>query len=228
MNQVLKKPHQSNTNAPRSGAYYINGLYAVTPDELDTERLCMQVEAVLQGGASLLQYRNKAADATLLLRQASALLALCRSFAVPLIINDHLDLCAQIDADGLHIGATDCDLGAARRLLGDSKIIGASCYNQLNLAIKAEAAGASYVAFGACFNSGTKPNAVSVPLSLFKEAKQKIAIPLVAIGGITLENVSSVISTGADAVAVVGALFNATDITKTSQQFTRLFHNDKN
>ncbi len=228
MNQVLKKPHQSNTNAPRSGAYYINGLYAVTPDELDTERLCMQVEAVLQGGASLLQYRNKAADATLQLRQASALLALCRSFAVPLIINDHLDLCAQIDADGLHIGATDYDLGAARRLLGDSKIIGASCYNQLNLAIKAEAAGASYVAFGACFNSGTKPNAVSVSLSLFKEAKQKIAIPLVAIGGITLENVSSVISTGADAVAVVGALFNATDIIKTSQQFTRLFHNDKN
>jgi thiamine-phosphate pyrophosphorylase len=228
MNQALKKPHQSNTNAPRSGAYYINGLYAVTPDELNTELLCKQVEAALKGGAALLQYRNKAADATLRLRQASALLALCRSFAVPLIINDHLDLCAQIDADGLHLGATDCDLGAARRLLGTDKIIGASCYNQLDLAIKAEAAGSSYVAFGACFSSGTKPNAPVISLNLFTEAKQKIAIPLVAIGGITLENAPSILQAGADAVAVVGALFDAVDINKTSKQFTYLFHNDKN
>jgi thiamine-phosphate pyrophosphorylase len=203
--------------------FNISGLYAVTPDELDTERLCIQVEAVLQGGATLLQYRNKAADAGLRLRQASALLALCRSYNVPLIINDHLDLCAQIDADGLHLGATDCDLGAARRLLGADKIIGASCYNQLDLAIKAEAAGASYVAFGACFPSSTKPNAVSVPLSLFAEAKQKIAIPQVAIGGITLENTPSILQASADAVAVVGALFDAVDITQTSQQFSALF-----
>jgi thiamine-phosphate pyrophosphorylase len=225
MNQALKKPHQSNTNAPRSGAYDINGLYAVTPDELDTELLCKQVAGVLQGGAALVQYRNKAADATLRLRQASALLALCRSFSVPLIINDHLDLCAQIDAEGLHLGASDCDLGAARRLLGTDKIIGASCYNQLDLALKAEQAGASYVAFGACFSSGTKPNAPVINLNLFTQAKQKIAIPLVAIGGITLENAPSVISAGADAIAVVGALFSADDIAKTSLQFTRLFIN---
>jgi thiamine-phosphate pyrophosphorylase len=137
----------------------IKGLYVVTPDTLFTELLCQQVEGALQGGASMVQYRNKAADPSLRLRQATALLALSHSFNVPLIINDHLDLCAQIDADGLHLGGTDCDLGAARRLLGDSKIIGASCYNQLDLAIKAEAEGASYVAFGACFGSSTKPNA---------------------------------------------------------------------
>lgn len=199
------------------------GLYAVTPDILNTELLCEKVTAVLRGGASMVQYRNKAADAGLRLRQASALLALCRSFSVPLIINDHLDLCAQIDADGLHIGMTDCDLGAARRLLGADKIIGASCYNQLDLAIKAEQAGASYVAFGACFSSDTKPDAVSAPLSLFAQAKQKISIPLVAIGGITLQNAPLAIVAGADAIAVITSLFNAMDITSASQQFTQLF-----
>jgi thiamine-phosphate pyrophosphorylase len=202
----------------------IQGLYAVTPDTLNTELLCQKVTAALQGGVSMLQYRNKAADAGLRLRQATALLALCRSFNVPLIINDHLDLCAKIDADGLHLGATDCDLGAARRLLGEHKILGASCYNRLDLAVQADAAGASYAAFGACFDSGTKPNAVNAPLSLIAEAKQKINIPLVAIGGITLQNAPQVIESGASAIAVVGALFDADDIIGTSQQFSRLFN----
>jgi thiamine-phosphate pyrophosphorylase len=206
----MKKPHSFN----------ISGLYAVTPNTLDTELLCLSVEAALQGGATLVQYRNKAADATLRLRQASALLALCRSFSVPLIINDHLDLCAQIDADGLHLGATDCDLGAARRLLGDDKIIGASCYNQLDLAIKAEQAGASYVAFGACFGSDTKPDAVNADLSLFQT---KLSISKVAIGGITLKNAPRAIAAGASAVAVINAIFNANDVKLTSQQFSLLF-----
>ena len=201
----------------------IKGLYAVTPDILNTELLCEKVEKVLQGGASLVQYRNKAADAGLRLRQATALLVLCRSFNVPLIINDHLDLCAQIDADGLHLGATDCDLGAARRLLGEHKILGASCYNRLDLAVQAETAGASYVAFGACFSSSTKPDAVNASSSLFAEAKHKIKIPLVAIGGITLQNASQVIQAGASAIAVLDALFNAEDVEATSQQFARLF-----
>ena len=201
----------------------IKGLYAVTPDILNTELLCEKVAATLQGGASMVQYRNKAADTGLRLRQATALLALCRSFNVPLIINDHLDLCAQIDADGLHLGATDCDLGAARRLLGAHKILGASCYDRIDLAVQAEAAGASYAAFGACFSSNTKPNAVNAPFSLFAEAKQKTSIPMVAIGGITLENAAQAILAGASAIAVVGALFGADDIATTSQQFAHLF-----
>ena len=205
----------------------IKGLYAVTPDTLNTELLCEKVAAALQGGASLVQYRNKAADAGLRLRQATALLALCRSYNVPFIINDHLDLCAQIDADGLHLGATDCDLRAARRLLGgEHKILGASCYDRIDLAVQAEAAGASYAAFGACFSSNTKPNAVNASFSLFAEAKQKTTIPMVAIGGITLENAAQAIGAGASAIAVVGALFDADDIQATSQQFSRLFtHN---
>jgi thiamine-phosphate pyrophosphorylase len=204
--------------------FNISGLYAVTPNEFSTSLLCKQVEAAIQGGATLVQYRNKIADANLRLRQATALLALCRTYQVPFVINDHLDLCAQIDADGLHLGATDSDLGAARRLLGDEKIIGASCYNRLDLAIKAEQAGASYVAFGACFGSKTKPDAIQAPHSLFMEAKQKISIPLVAIGGISLENAEHIIAAGADAIAVVGALFDANDMVGSSQQFSNLFN----
>lgn len=202
----------------------ISGLYAITPNELVTNLLCKQVEAALQGGARLVQYRNKAANAGLRLRQATALLALCRNYGVPFVINDHLDLCAQIDADGLHLGATDSDLGAARRLLGADKIIGASCYNRIDLALKAQTAGASYVAFGACFGSQTKPDAIHAPLELFVEAKRQISIPLVAIGGINLENAAKVVAAGADAIAVVGALFNSNDMVKSSQEFSNLFN----
>jgi thiamine-phosphate pyrophosphorylase len=211
---------------------HISGLYAVTPDEPNTQVLCNKVEAALKGGVSLLQYRNKTAEGNLRLQQASALLALCRSYNVPLIINNHLDLCAQIDADGLHLGATDCSLSAARRLLGADRIIGASCYNQLDLAIKAQAEGASYVAFGACYSTSTKPNAVNAPLSLFAEAKKIIHIPLVAIGGITLDNAINVVNAGADAIAVVNALFGSRqmdetkavdEIQNTAQQFISIF-----
>ena len=203
-------------------SFMIKGLYAVTPDGLGTELLCKKVTAAVQGGASMVQYRNKAADAGLRLRQATALLALCRSHGVPLIINDHLDLCAKIDADGLHLGATDCDLGAARRLLGEHKILGASCYNRLDLAIQAEQAGASYVAFGACFASNTKPNAPVASHVLFTQAKH-LNIPLVAIGGITLQNASVLIQQGANAIAVINAIFNANDVKSTTQQFSQLF-----
>jgi thiamine-phosphate pyrophosphorylase len=214
---------QKNPAMKKPPSFNISGLYAITPNEYSTSLLCKQVEAAIQGGAKLVQYRNKVADAYLRLRQSTALLALCRSRQVPFIINDHLDLCAEIDADGLHIGSEDWDLSAARRLLGDDKIIGSSCYNRLDLAIKAEQAGASYVAFGACFPSQTKPDAIHAPLNLFAEAKHKISIPLVAIGGINLENAPQIITAGADAIAVVGALFDADNMVESSRQFTNLF-----
>ena len=200
-------------------------MYAVTPNDLDTARLCNNVEAALRGGVKLVQYRNKMTDTGLRLMQASALLALCRSFKVPLVINDHLDLCAQIDADGLHLGATDCDLSAARRLLGNDKIIGASCYNQIDLALKAKEAGASYVIFGVSFNSDSAPDALEVPLSEFIEAKQKISIPIVVIGNLTLDNAAQVIKAGATSIALMNGLFNAKNIQETSQQFAQLFTN---
>jgi len=215
----VTKLHQSNTNE-YAATQGIRGLYAVTPDEPNTQLLCSKVEAVLKGGARLLQYRNKTAEGNLRLQQASALLALCRSYNVPLIINNHLDLCAQIDADGLHLGATDCSLSAARRLVGPAKIIGASCYNQVDLAFKAQAEGASYVAFGACFPSETKPNAVKADLSLFQT---KLDIPKVAIGGISLENAKEVIEAGADAIAVINALYGAEDIQHQAEKLAHLF-----
>lgn len=201
----------------------INGLYAVTPNELDTKLLVAKVEAALKGGVRLVQYRNKAAGKPLLLRQATALLAACRSYGALLIINDHLDLCARIDADGLHLGAADCKPGPVRRLLGADKIIGVSCYNQLALAHEAEAEGANYVAFGACFPSDTKPNAVNAPLDLFAQAKQGLSIPVVGIGGINIDNAEQVKAAGADAIAVINTLFEAKNITTLTQQFNSIY-----
>lgn len=201
----------------------IKGLYAVTPDIADTQSLCEMVTAALQGGASIVQYRNKQANAGLQHVQASALLTICRQYEVPLIINDDIALCALLDADGVHLGGADGDIAAARKLLGPEKIIGASCYNRLELAQQAAKQGASYVAFGACFDSSTKPNAAVASLDLFAQAK-KLNLPTVAIGGITLENIQSVKQAGADAAAVINALFGSKDIKTTATQFVQLLN----
>ncbi len=207
-----------------SQAFMINGLYAVTPDEPDTEVLLAKVEAALQGGARVLQYRNKAASHKLQTQQAHALLPLCRQYQVPLIINDSIKLCLTLDADGVHLGGTDGSLSEARASLGADKILGASCYNRFDVALSAQQAGADYVAFGACFSSSTKPHAPVASLGLFERAKMQLHVPVVAIGGITLENAQSVIQSGASAIAVINAVFNADDIKSTTQQFTRLFN----
>lgn len=205
----------------------IKGLYAITPDEIDTARLQCLVEAALQGGASVIQYRNKTASRQLRFNQAAGVLAICRSHGVPLIINDHLDLCLEIDADGLHVGSEDCsaeELASVRAKLGAGKILGVSCYNRFEQAEQAAAQGANYVAFGSCFASGTKPAAVNAPLELFGRARDSLPIPAVAIGGITLDKAPQVIEAGADAIAVIGALFSASDITDTARQFSQLFY----
>ena len=212
----------------------IRGLYAITPDEQDTDVLLAKVEAALQGGVNVLQYRNKRADHKLQTQQARVILPLCRQYHVPLIINDSIKLCLTLDADGVHLGADDGNLSEARARLGADKIMGASCYNRFDLAVAAQQAGADYVAFGACFASGTKPNAPVAPLSLFAQAKQTIRIPLVAIGGITLDNAKQAMQAGADAVAVVGALFNLEEnvswegkathsVKEVARQFSQLF-----
>lgn len=189
----------------------IEGLYAITPDLNDTDELLRRAEQVLRGGASVLQYRNKQADYALKREQASELMWLCEDHGVPFIINDHVLLCVELDADGVHLGGTDGDIAAARRLLGAHKLIGASCYNRLDLALQARDAGADYVAFGACFPSETKPEAVRAPLALFAEARQAVGLPMVAIGGITPDNVQEVMRAGADAVAVISAIFDGGD-----------------
>jgi len=202
----------------------IRGLYAVTPDMVDTTKLCSMVQAAIAGGANLVQYRNKSADSALRISQARALLEICRDSDIPLIINDHVKLCLALDADGVHVGATDGDLEAIRQRIGPDKILGASCYNQLELALQAEAQGANYVAFGACFSSETKPDAVRAELSLFSQAQSSIKVPVVGIGGITLDNAPSLITAGADSVAVINALWKHPDIALAAKQFSNLFN----
>ena len=205
----------------------IKGLYAITPDLEDTAKLHTLVEASLQGGASLIQYRNKTASNQLRKAQVMDLLSLCRSHQVPLIINDHFDLCMETDADGLHVGSDDYAAGELARLkvaLGEQKILGVSCYNRLELAQQAAAQGADYVAFGSCFDSGTKPAAVRAPLELFSQARETLDIPAVAIGGITLANAPQAMKAGAAAIAVINALFSANDITGTARQFSKIFN----
>jgi thiamine-phosphate pyrophosphorylase len=199
----------------------IKGLYALTPDETHTERLLAQVEVALAAGVKLLQYRNKLADPRLRTVQAQALLPLCRAHDATFIINDDIKLCLAIDADGVHLGKTDGSLAAARMRLGPDKILGASCYDHFDNAIAAKAHGADYVAFGACFVSSTKPDAPRADLGLFSRAQAELGLPAVAIGGITVDNAGQAIAAGADAIAVIGALWNSADIPLIIERFQR-------
>lgn len=202
----------------------ISGLYVVTPEWDDTRRLLRAVGSCLEGGARWVQYRNKGGDVALQHEQASELLDLCHRFGARLIVNDNLRLADLIDADGVHLGKDDPSVREARIILGSAKVIGVSCYNSLEQALQAEAEGADYVAFGSFFASGTKPLAVPAPLSLLQEAKRRLAVPVVAIGGITPDNAGSLVDAGADALAVIAALFDSPDIKATAQQFVSRFH----
>ena len=204
----------------------IRGLYAITPDCADTADLLRRVRLALAGGARVLQYRNKSADAVLRLAQAAALRELTREFAVPFIVNDDVHLAAQVDADGVHLGSMDGSLYTARVVLGKRKIIGISCYNQFLLARNAVDAGADYVAFGAFFPSGIKPGAVVANVELLRQARAEFTVPLVAIGGITVQNGVSLVHAGADALAVISALFDTADIQAAAQDFSKLFIQD--
>ena len=198
------------------------GLYAITPDEPRTDILLRKVGEALRGGASAVQYRNKTADPELRREQGCALAALCRAAGVVFIVNDDLELALELDAGGVHLGADDGDLAEARQRLGQAKLLGASCYNRLELGEAAAKAGADYLAFGSVFASATKPGAVRAPLAIFAQARRGIDLPLVAIGGITLENAPRVFAAGADAVAVISAVFDAADIAASAAGFTRL------
>lgn len=186
------------------------GLYAITPDEADTQRLLARTETVLRAGVALLQYRNKMANEDLRAEQALALHPLCRRFEVPLIINDDWALAAAIGAAGAHLGEDDGQLALARHELGAGAILGASCYDSLGLARQAVFAGASYVAFGAFFPSPTKPNARRASPDLLREAAA-LGVPRVAIGGLTPDNARPLVEAGADLIAVISGVFDAPD-----------------
>ena len=212
--------------SPRPGTKIepvIKGLYALTPDTLNTEDLLRRVRLVLSGGVQVLQYRNKIADASLSLEQARALRELTQEFGVTFIVNDDARLAAEVGADGVHLGTTDGEIKTARALLGHDKLIGVSCYNRLQLAQNAVQAGANYVAFGAFYASTVKPDAAVATLDLLHDARAELSVPIVAIGGINAANGAVLVRGGADALAVISAVFDAADIQFAAQNLSNIF-----
>jgi len=174
----------------------------------DTAALCTQLESLLRQPVALLQYRNKTAGGELRRQQAKALRVLARQAGVPLIINDDWRLALDIGADGVHLGAEDAEPGRVRAELGDTMIIGVSCYNDLQRARQLSLEAVDYLAFGAVFPSQTKPNAGHAGLDVLRAAKT-FGKPIVAIGGISPDNSAEVLAAGADYLAVISGIFSA-------------------
>lgn len=209
------------------------GLYAVTPEQIGgpeslvdpvaDSRLLERVDRCLSGGACIVQYRDKNPDPKRRLAMACAISDLCRQHAAVFIVNDDIDLALEIGADGVHLGKSDLACAPARARAGAEFLIGISCYDSLPMARRALEDGASYVAFGSAFPSPTKPAAVRAPLSLYQQATQELAIPVVAIGGIRPDNASPLVSAGCHALAVISSLFDAADTRATAREFSQLF-----
>jgi len=204
----------------------LHGLYAITDSELLADgRLLPYAEAALRGGVRLLQYRDKSDEDARRLREAEALRDLCLRHGAQLLINDDLELAVRLGV-GVHLGQEDGSLSAARALLGPDVVVGATCHGQLELAEQAAADGASYLAFGRFFNSRTKPGAPAASPELLEQAAARFAQPLVAIGGVTLDNAPQLIRRGAAMVAVIHALFgadSADEVERRARAFSQLF-----
>ena len=190
----------------------MKGLYLVTPDWDDTHKLLEASEAALRGGAALLQYRHKTADAPLRREQAAQLQALCRRYAVPFIVNDFVDLCMELDADGIHVGGTDTAVAEVRAAVG-----------RMELARDAHRSGASYVAFGGFYPSRVKKYEVSTPPEIVARAKAEIPLPNVVIGGMTPENAVPLVAQGTDMVAAISSVYFEQDPEAAARRFAGLF-----
>lgn len=201
----------------------MKGLYLVTPDWDDTQKLLEATEAGLRGGAALVQYRHKTACADLRREQAVQLQALCRRYGKPFIVNDFVDLCIELDADGIHVGGTDMAVAQVRAAVGSGKIVGASCYGSLQLARDAYRAGASYVAFGGFYPSRVKKYEVTTPPDIVAQAKSEIPVPNVVIGGMTHENAAPLVALGTDMVAAISSVYMVDDPEAAARRFVSLF-----
>lgn len=205
-------------NMPSKG-----GLYAITDCKNFTfEKVLEKTENILKVGIAILQYRNKSTDKKLKKVLAREIQILCSKYNTPFIINDDIELTKEINADGVHLGKDDVDINIAREYIGN-KIVGISCYNDLNHAITAENSGANYIAFGSFFPSSTKPDAVKADINLIAEAKEQLTIPVVAIGGITPENAMQLINAKVDHLAVISGLYSANDTTEATLAYKNLF-----
>lgn len=202
----------------------LRGLYVITDKGLAAEGgLVVQVEAALRGGAVVVQYRDKSGEVARRREEAATLQVLCSRYGVPLIVNDDVELAGEVGAAGVHLGRDDGDLAAARARLGRDAVIGVSCYNEFERALAAQRAGADYVAFGSFFASPTKPGAVRASVDLLARAHRELALPVVAIGGITPENGRLLVQAGADMVAVIHGVFAQPDVEAACRRYTALF-----
>ena len=202
----------------------LRGLYAIADTQfLDDAQLAPAVEAAIAGGARVVQYRDKRNQPEVRLSQARRISDLCRHHGVPFLVNDDVALAMETGADGVHLGREDMELRAARALIGDNKLIGVSCYNELERARAAEQDGADYIAFGSFFPSRTKPGAVRATPELLHAARTQLRIPIVAIGGITPENGATLIEAGADMLAVIEGVFAQSDIHAAAHRYAQLF-----
>lgn len=203
----------------------LRGLYAITDSQLLDGRFLSHVEAALEGGVCLLQYRDKSDDAARRLREAQALQQLCERYGTQLLINDDAELARHLGV-GVHLGQTDGPLTPARALLGSAAIIGSTCHASLDLAAQAAREGASYVAFGRFFTSSTKPGAPAADVRLLAQARAQVNLPIAAIGGVTLDNAAALVHHGADLLAVIHGLFgadSAQEVTRRARAFNALF-----
>lgn len=203
----------------------LRGLYAITDSQLLAGKFLPYVQAALDGGVTLLQYRDKSQDEARRLREAEALADLCSRYKTRLIINDDAELAARLGV-GVHLGQTDGPLTPARTLLGREAIVGSTCHADLALAEQAAREGASYVAFGRFFNSVTKPGAPTADTALLDLARTRLKLPICAIGGITLDNAAPLVAHGVDLLAVIHGLFGADstqEVTRRARAFNALY-----
>ena len=199
----------------------LKGLYAITDAKLMGKNLLSMAEQAINGGITILQYRNKMASITQQQQEASALAALCKKNNVLFLVNDNIELAIKVNADGVHLGQSDTNLQQAREQLGD-KIIGVTCHNDIELARLAQQQGADYVAFGRFYSSQTKPSAPPAELSILTEAQKSLSLPVAAIGGITPETAAILLNQGADMLAVIHGIFAQDDVFAASQQFVEI------
>ena len=202
----------------------LRGLYVITDTHLiPRARFVETVEAAVRGGATMVQLREKETPPEEVIRLGRDILTVTRRYGALLIVNDHPTIAREIGADGVHVGRDDPPLAEARAIVGVEAIIGASCYGEVDRAVAAEQAGADYVAFGTPFPSPTKAKRTDISLGIFHEAKQRVRVPVFAIGGITLANARQVIDAGADGIAIVSGVFAAPDVEAAARTLAQLF-----
>lgn len=209
---------------PGSAHTTLRGVYAITDNQLQQGgALLTAVEQALRGGVRIIQYRNKQADFADRVAEARDLKNLCRQYSAPLLINDDVELCQAVDADGVHLGQSDTPVAEARYRLGPGAIIGVTCHNRPELVMQAERGGANYIAIGRFFPSQTKPMAPAASLQDLRTLRSQTRLPLVAIGGVTADNGSELLNAGANMLAVIHYLFGSTDIEARARALSQLF-----